>query len=425
MIKLMIFIFLIFLQACSLSPEAQLIKLLKTKYSNLYVNDEKSKKELIEELQGYLKGHSLDDANLARVNFYLKKLNDGHIEIFDKRPDKNIRYSSGMKFINGSKYIESCETCNPKLINDKYTVLEIDGVTLTEFFNKEYYTVSASTKWGREFRGLRLLEENNHNLIKNLKLRSANGRNIETQLNWKELQAKDPICVTSERLNGKIVKLNILNLWCELKSKKEITRDDIFNNFKQQFNKAISIVEDSDKIVLDLRDNGGGGDLEVEYVINAFYEKSLILYHYKYLTLTHPGKLKWIEMFWPFQLALWAPEEYQYTNLLNGPKKKIVSNRIITLISPGCFSSCETIASILKFDKRSFLLGSNTHGGSGDPVIFPILGTPYSINLPTCITWQNDGHLYEGVGVAPDQELVQNPNTTSDTILDHAIDLIR
>lgn len=93
------------------------------------------------------------------------------------------------------------------------------------------------------------------------------------------------------------------------------------------------------------------------------------------------------------------------------------------ITSAGCFSSCETIASVLKNEKRSKVIGSTTHGGSGDPLFFPIKGTHYSLNLPTCVNWQNPGVYYEGVGVKPDIIMHQNPNIAEDNLLKAAIDL--
>ena len=196
-----------------------------------------------------------------------------------------------------------------------------------------------------------------------------------------------------------------------------------------------------------MRENGGGGELEVAYVLNSFYKKSVFLYHYKYLRKTHPGLSKLKEKIWLFNHSLWAPDESYYTNhaplskkifienkvnsLLpwapdesyNVPPSKFTffNNKIITLISAGCFSACETIASALKLDQRSLLMGSRTHGGSSEPFDYQIKGTPYSLNLPACLTWQKNGKLYEGVGVPPDYELLQDPLIKIDTVLSTAI----
>lgn len=409
--------------ACSPRPEVQMVKLIKDRYANLYVNNEKQKREALEGLRNYLHDHELNDSNLDDFRSRLNQINDGHLVLFDNRKENNIRYESGVVFVPGTNYIEKCDNCLPVLPKDKYQILEVNNLSLNYYLEKEKNSVAASTPWGREFRLIRLLKEKSNKSETTLKLKSSSGKVVTSKLNWRLFSDKAPLCVSGERLKNDFFKLNIYNLWCEDKTVGTSTREQIFDNFKIQFDKAMSKALENDKIVIDLRENGGGGDFEVEYILNAFLKKSVILYHNKYLRKNTPGIRKWLEIFWPLKLSLWAPDEYEYTNLSRRPKKTFFNNNVITLVSAGCFSSCETIASILKLEKHSLLLGSRTHGGSGDPVIYPIKGTPFSLNIPSCINWQSDGNFYEGTGVLPDREVLQSAIIKSDNVLTSAIDL--
>ncbi|MBC7714644.1 MAG: hypothetical protein H7177_14960 [Rhizobacter sp.] len=420
------FLLLLLLTSCSPRPEKQLVSILENRYANLYVNDQRQKREVIKELATYLNDHKFNDKNLKEIKSLVHKINDGHVVLFDDRKDKNIVYSSGVHFIPGSIFIKDCADCSPSLAEDKYEISEVNGLPLKAWLEKEKFYVAASSPWGRHHRLINTLGTRADNQDITLKVKSSSGKIALTKLNWHVQSNTPPVCVSGQRLNENVFKINVDNLWCEdTTGKVPWSRDLIYSNFKKQFDDSTASIKENDRIIIDLRNNGGGGDSEVEYVLNAFNEKSVFMYHYKYLRKTNPGKRKWLEKFWPFKLDLWAKDEFDYTNLKNKPKKTFFDNKVVTMISAGCFSSCETIASALKLEKRSLVIGSRTHGGSGDPVIFPIRGTHYSINIPTCITWQENGRFYEGSGVHPDQEVLQSPILKTDNVLMTAIDLVQ
>lgn len=423
-----IFCFLLILTACtSKTPEDRLLTLIEEKYANLYYNNESHKRAVIEDLREYFKTHQLNDDSIKEVKTKLNQINDGHVTLYDDRKEKSVEYSSGVKFLIGSEIIESCSDCNPVLPKNKYQILEVNNLPYADFYKLSKYEVSASSEWGRHYRVSRLLTRKSNTTETTLKLKDLRGKIITTSLSWRPVDQKNPPCVTGERINPDVFKVHVANLWCDDTNGSSWNREQIINNFRDQFDSVMSKANEQDKIVLELRENGGGGDEEVKYVINAFIEKPVLLYHFKYLHKTHPGKLKWVTEYLPFiQLPLWASDEYEYTDAVDHrPKKTFYNNKLVTIISSGCFSSCETIASILKNEKRSQLIGSVTHGGSGDPVIFGIKNTHYSINLPTCVNWQVPGVVYEGVGVQPSIIAYQNPNTKDDSLLNAAIDLIQ
>lgn len=414
------------ISACSSrSPEEQLLYQIEESYANLYFNNEVHKRKVVSDLREYFKNHKLNDENIDEVRHLLHRLNDGHVVMFDERKEKNQRYTSQVKFLIGSDLIESCSDCSPVLTKNKYEILEVNGQSFEEFLLQKRYDVAASTEWGRYFRLTRLLQEKNDDTGTTLKVKNISGKIISTKLSWKPSEVKPLECVSGQRLAPDIFKVRVASLWCDDSLGSGWARDQIYNNFKNQFDNVMSAANENDYIIMDLRENGGGGDEEVEYILNAFNEKSVFMYHYQYMRKSHPGKWKWIEKIWPFKLPLWADDEYQYTNLDHRPKKTFYNNKVVTVTSAGCFSSCETIVSVLKNEKRSKIIGSITHGGSGAPVIFPIKGTPYSINIPTCVNWQAPGVPYEGVGVLPDITMEQNPKTKEDNVLQAAIDLVR
>ncbi len=423
--KLICLFLIIVLQACSKRPEEHLISKLEDRYANLYFNDAAEKRKALDSLKNFFKKNALSDARINEVHTLLNGFNDGHVVLFDERPDRNVSYESRLKFIPGSLAVESCLDCTPVLEKGKYEILEINQDSLLKHFEKERNSVAASSVWGRQYRISRLLINKSNDRDEILKVKGQNGKIITTTIPYHKNEPKPPVCVSGERLQDGVFKLNIYSLWCDDPTIAGHSRDQVFLNFKNQFDSVIAQVQENDHIVIDLRENGGGGDNEVEYVLNTFYEKPVFMYHYKYLRKTHPGKRKWLEKMWPFELSLWSEDEYQYTDPAKRTGKAFFNNKLTTMISAGCFSSCEGIASSLKFGGRSKLIGETTHGGAGDPVIFPIKDTPYSINIPTCVVWQKDGSLFEGHGVIPDITLSQNMKLADDNVLRQAIDQVQ
>lgn len=425
--KKILFFSLIFLfTSCAPKPEVQLVNILEEKYANLYVNNEKQKRKVISDLKSFLQNIKLNDENINEVRRRIHQLNDGHVVLYDKRKEKNITYTNGVQFFPGSSFIARCNDCSPVIADGKYEILEVDDLPLRKYLEQKNLDVAASTPWGRHYRVIHLLNLSKDKSVNSLKLKSASGEILLTKLNWQVFKEAPPLCVSGERLKNDIFKINILSLWCDdATAATPLSREQVYENFKKQFNVIISGINDDDKIIIDIREDGGGGDKEVEYVLNAFNEKSIYMYRYKYLRKTHPGTKKILDKLWPFKTQLWSIDEYDYTNLAHRPAKTFFNNKVAVLISAGCFSSCETIASALKLENRAVVIGSRTHGGSGDPVIFPIKETPYSINLPTCVNWQKNGELYEGIGVLPDQELDQDPSIKSDNVLARAIDQVQ
>lgn len=411
------------LTSCQRKPEAELVHLLKNKYSNLHVNGHGNKEKAIDELAQYLNNHPLNDENIQEISKKLHKINDGHVVFFDSRAQNNQEFTSGVKFYKGSSYIESCAECTPVLAKEKYSIVAINNAPVEKYYYDNHDLVSASTQWGREFKLLRLIAVSKHPEVKKITLRDSKQKIYNVILNWKSMD-KDfhNECISSQRVSDNFVKIDINNLWCDLGDGSS-PRLQLIKNFEDQWQKAISLVKKNDSILLDLRENGGGGDEEVEYVLNTFLNKSVELYKYQFLKKTDPIRLNRLSHLIQFGSQLWSESEYMFTNLEKAPGYKLFNNKLTIMTSAGCFSSCEAIVSVLKNQKRAFVVGSKTHGGAGAPEEYKLHNSPYSVGLPSCLTWQENGLLYEGVGVYPDIDINQRPETPEDSVLQKAIDL--
>jgi hypothetical protein len=384
--------------SCSPSPEEQVLNLLENRYANLEINHPENKQLVLSKIKKFFEKNQLDEKSIDEFQLLLNEIEDGHVQIFTSETKAN--FESSILFHPSSQYILSCVNCEPSLIVGNYEILKVNQLNYADWLNKNKFKVSASSLWGREYRLSRLLSESSNTEVSEITVKNAKGEILETKLNWQNVKSKQKSCVKGARVSPNEFLIDLNSLWCDQGG--EISkRVEIFNQFKKEWDQVISHVNENDLIILDLRENGGGGDFEVEYVINTFIEKSVLLFRYQYLTQTNPGLMKYFFHYWPIKHERWMPVINQYSDLTKSPLKKLIKNEMKVLIGAGCFSSCESVASVLKENQRAKLYGGKTHGGSGDPVIFKIKGTPYSLNLPTCRVWQNQDEYFEGVGVNP------------------------
>jgi len=404
---------LLFALAACKTNEESLIQLIETQYANLTINHPGQKNTALNNLKTYFQTKSLSDDNLDEISAILNQFKDGHIYISGTKSLPKL--ATSITFYPGANYIKSCEACTPKIPTGKYELVNVDGKKMDDWLNDNKYQVAASTEQGRHFRELRLLTFADKQIAKSITVKNHMGKLLESQLNWTAAQSNDE-CVHGERLNDKTYLLLVKNFWC-IKANVNLSREATFERFKNLFDLAIKPITKDDHIILDLRENGGGADLEVEYLLNAFLRQSTYLYTYQHLLINAESIWKRALAHLPFSIHLWANKIKEFTHLENSPPDHFFDNKLTLLISAGCFSSCEVVAQALKYEKRALLWGERTHGGAGDPNLFPISNTGFFINLPTCHIWQKDGSLFEGVGVAPDIDYVSSFSLVGDDLL--------
>jgi len=157
---------------------------------------------------------------------------------------------------------------------------------------------------------------------------------------------------------------------------------------------AMNFLSNSDALIIDLRENGGGSPEMVQFLCSYFLEnprKHLNSFYYKEKDKT--------------------TQYWSYTYL---PGKRLDKVDLYLLTSKNTFSAAEEFSYNLKHMKRATVIGETTGGGAHDNK-FVILNDNFEMNLPFAravnpITKTN----WEGVGVEPDVEV------TSDRALETA-----
>lgn len=82
---------------------------------------------------------------------------------------------------------------------------------------------------------------------------------------------------------------------------------------------------------------------------------------------------------------------------------------VMILMNAKCFSATDVFLSALKGLDHVTLLGTASGGGSARAETVPLGATGLEIRLATMISYQADGRLFDGVGVAPDIERWPEP----------------
>ena len=162
---------------------------------------------------------------------------------------------------------------------------------------------------------------------------------------------------------------------------------------------AMSLLKDTDAIIIDLRSNGGGKPKTVQYFCSYFFDEKILLN----------------SLIWRKDKKV---DDYWTLKYING--KKIPDIDLYILTSSKTFSAGEEFAyNMQNHHKRSTLIGEQTGGGANPGDIF-IVDNLLEIFIPTGQAFNPKTQTnWEGVGVKPDIEI------NSEQALTKAIELAK
>jgi hypothetical protein len=154
---------------------------------------------------------------------------------------------------------------------------------------------------------------------------------------------------------------------------------------------AMNFVADSDALILDLRDNHGGGGGMVEYLASYLFA----------------GRTHLDDMY-----SRTTGVTTETWTLPYVPGRKFIDKPMFVLTSNGTFSAAEYLANVLRNLKRATLVGETT-GGGAYTVETRRLDDHFSLRLPTGLPITKTD--WEGVGLEPDVKV------SADQALDAAL----
>lgn len=200
-------------------------------------------------------------------------------------------------------------------------------------------------------------------------------------------------CISSKVFSTTTYLIKIHSLWCESREKTP------FRRFVDEFNLHAKKAHKYPNLIIDLRDNGGGGDRETRYLLQRLITKKSFLYSYQYLNANLP--------FYKRSGQKWAKRTTEYLMPVKSDKNYLGNKKLLVIVNNNTFSSAEVVASVLKNSNQAIIVGKRTKGGAGDPKTAIFINGKFELIYPTCLVWQEDGTLYEGIGVLPNFKTIE------------------
>ena len=160
-------------------------------------------------------------------------------------------------------------------------------------------------------------------------------------------------------------------------------------------------------LILDLRINGGG-DASADYILARLSATDLVRYQVSpslnpYVIGMRPGHFG-LEEIPGTGFAQWTPKKVKAN-----PNGNYAGKPVFALVSPRCFSACDTFVAALKSNKLAVILGEGTGGGTGTPLNFELPYSGHSFRYSVVRGKTAGGDDIEGVGTLPDVEILPNP----------------
>lgn len=152
------------------------------------------------------------------------------------------------------------------------------------------------------------------------------------------------------------------------------------------FSNIISSFTNTNGIILDIRNNGGGSDLISYYIVQQLLSK-------------------------PMLSPIWLDAKGKELNriTLNPSSKNPYKKNIVLLQNGGCFSSAEGFICMMRELPNVTTIGDTTGGGSGAPQLFQ-LAENLTIRISTKIQLTYERKYIEWNGIEPDILIPQTKN---------------
>lgn len=168
---------------------------------------------------------------------------------------------------------------------------------------------------------------------------------------------------------------------------------------------AMAALDGMDALVIDIRSNGGGSDLNTSAVAARLTDRRYLYRHHVYRN--GPGHDDFTRVFDDYI------EPYGDRRFL-GPVAVLTNRRV--------FSASEGFIMALQARGDMVLVGDTTGGGTGNPV-WRELPNGWTFRVPRWVSWSAAGDTVDGIGIAPDHPVQFDTaaSSASDPILLRAI----
>jgi len=414
----------------------QLQILLQNKYSYVFLKDVNVNEEiqlLKEGLEGQVTTYDL----ALRIGKLLNKFGDGHSRIHNV----NFKENGVLPFSVSSFNHKVICTKDGKLLSDDYPFLHsINGIEVSKLLetSEEYLTPDASPQFKEKVKVSRLsrigeilkLNGSTDNKL-NVELESDDGKttsfmqDMDEYTSRKDLSPIQKAKMFKERNNYEPFEVKHFDNIGYLRIKSmEALRGDDSNEL------PINELENSEGLILDVRDNGGGlRDILIElspHLINK--KQGFVVGNVARLRTDDTSKNHDLSDRYLYQIgdehfdedvklklkswssnfsqsvslsdSLYSPYYYLYIEGHQNPK--FIHTPTVVLMNEGCYSATDIFLSAFKEIDGVTLIGTASGGGSGRSRRYQLNNSLIEIRLSSIVSFQPNGELYDGIGVHPD-----------------------
>lgn len=283
--------------------------------------------------------------------------------------------------------------CFAVLINKKFyllsnagnligEILSINNKRPMDILNFNIGRISSSTQQYSVYRALLFLLSDQEGNPAFLKIKKADNSLAEITLKREKIFSPPPKNIVKAKIIKNKIGCLAVASWTGDDTKDLIDRK--INYFIKNKIKAL---------IIDIRGNGGGDSRIAEHLAGHFF-KNKVLFSIVQKRISRNN----------FKLKKWLA----YVE----PAKPYLDLPIILLVDEVCFSSNEYFIAGMKDNKRAFLIGATTGGGSGNPVkfIIPYGNNSFELLVSTWIYFRPNGLPLEGKGVRPHLDVRSNLN---------------
>lgn len=123
-----------------------------------------------------------------------------------------------------------------------------------------------------------------------------------------------------------------------------------------------------------------------------------------------------------------SPRHYMVLERLDEPTIEHYAKPVIVLMNANCFSASDIFLAGLQGLPNVTLMGTASGGGSARVQVVRLGETPFSLRIGSMVSFQANGRLFDGFGVAPDVEVLPEPAYFvggTDNLLEAALQRIR
>ena len=339
------------------------------------------------------------DKDLTEFNTVYQEVTDNYYEKVDKKKMIEAAIDGMLGFLEDNYSIHMNNDQSDNFDENLEGTYEGIGIVLQGNEIIEVYDDSPAMKAGlkngdivNKIGGKELNAENAYEVVQSVREKMGNKLNIVIEREGKTIE-KD---IFVKKINLPIVTSNFVDINEKRIGYMKIT--SFTSNSFEQFSEQLVKLEDKEKIeklIIDVRDNGGGYLEQAAEIASLFVEKGKVIY-----SLEDKNNKKDI-------------------------KDKTNDNRsyeIVVLINGSSASASEILASALKDDNNAIIVGTKSFG-KGKVQTTKKLDDGTILKYTSSKWLRPNGECVEGEGITPDYEVEYNNN--KDNQYEKAIDLLK